>query len=62
MLIHNESIIDVMYLFGCNLQGGISDKDLGIELVGGVEDPQYPDNAVFVAGIKQDSCAVGKLK
>ena len=53
---------DVVYLWYYNLQGGVSVKDLGIDLVGGVEDPQYPDNAVFVANIKQDSCALGKLK
>jgi hypothetical protein len=43
-------------------QGGVSVKDLGVELVGGLDDPQFPDNSVFVANIKQDSCAIGKLK
>lgn len=43
---------------------GISiDGDLGFELVGGRDDPHYPnDNGIYVASITKGSIADGKLR
>ncbi len=44
-------------------QGGMSSINLGIEVIGGKEDPHFPnDNAIIVANVHPDSCAYGKLK
>ena len=37
--------------------------DLGFDLVGGKDDPQYPnDNSIFVSHVTKGSLAEGKLK
>lgn len=46
-----------------DLSGLSSDGDLGFELVGGREDPHYPnDNAIYVASVTKGSIADGKLR
>lgn len=37
--------------------------DIGFDLVGGKDDPQYPnDNSIFVSHVSKGSLAGGKLK
>lgn len=46
-----------------DLSGLSSDIDLGFELVGGREDPHYPnDSGIYVASIIKGSVADGKLR
>lgn len=46
-----------------DLSGLSSDIDLGIELIGGREDPQYQnDSGIYVASIMKGSVADGKLR
>lgn len=46
-----------------DLSGLSSDIDLGFELVGGREDPQYPnDTGIYVASVIKGSIADGKLR
>ncbi|KAF5296629.1 hypothetical protein FQA39_LY12457 [Lamprigera yunnana] len=46
-----------------DLSGLSNDIDLGIELVGGREDPHYPnDSGIYVASIMKGSVADGKLR
>lgn len=49
---------------GCYFQSGLaSDKDLGLDLVGGRDDPQYPnDSGIYVSSIAKGSITEGKLK
>ena len=45
------------------LQGGIDFDDLGFDLVGGSDDPQFPnDNSIFVSHVTKGSVADRKLK
>ncbi|XP_060579959.1 disks large homolog 5-like isoform X2 [Ruditapes philippinarum] len=42
---------------------GMNKDDLGFDLVGGKDDPQYPnDNSIFVSHVTKGSLAEGKLK
>ncbi|XP_053393187.1 disks large homolog 5-like isoform X2 [Mercenaria mercenaria] len=42
---------------------GMNKDDLGFDLVGGKDDPQYPnDNSIFVSHVSKGSLAEGKLK
>lgn len=44
-------------------QGNIHSSDLGFDLVGGANDPQFPnDPSIFVRSIQPSSAAYGKLK
>ena len=44
-------------------QGGLNLDDLGFELVGGKDDPQFPnDNSIFVSHVTKGSAADGKLR
>lgn len=46
-----------------DLSGLSSDGDLGFELVGGRDDPHYPnDSAIYVASVTKGSVADGKLR
>lgn len=46
-----------------DLSGLSSDGDLGFELVGGRDDPHYPnDSAIYVASVTKGSIADGKLR
>lgn len=46
-----------------DLNGIPSDGDIGFELVGGRDDPYYPnDYGIYVASIQKGSIADGKLK
>ncbi|XP_046989879.1 disks large homolog 5 [Schistocerca americana] len=46
-----------------DLSGLASDDDLGFDLVGGRDDPQYPnDSGIYVSSITKGSVADGKLK
>lgn len=45
------------------LQTGMNKDDIGFDLVGGKDDPQYPnDNSIFVSHVSKGSLAGGKLK
>ena len=49
-----------LFLF---LQGGVDFDDLGFDLVGGSDDPQFPnDNSIFVSHVTKGSVADRKLK
>ena len=44
-------------------QMGVTSSDLGFDLVGGKDDPQFPNDAsIFVTNIHPDSPAYTKLK
>lgn len=46
-----------------DLSGLSSDGELGFELVGGRDDPHYPnDSGVYVASVTKGSIADGKLR
>uniref|UniRef100_A0A1B6CJU0 PDZ domain-containing protein n=1 Tax=Clastoptera arizonana TaxID=38151 RepID=A0A1B6CJU0_9HEMI len=46
-----------------DLSGLASDKDLGLDLVGGRDDPQYPnDSGIYVSSIVEGSVTEGKLR
>ncbi|GLG94078.1 Disks large 1 tumor suppressor protein, partial [Gryllus bimaculatus] len=46
-----------------DLSGLASDDDLGFDLVGGRDDPQYPnDSGIYVSSVTKGSVADGKLK
>lgn len=46
-----------------DLSGISGENDLGLELVGGREDPHYPnDHGVYIASITKGSVADGKLR
>lgn len=45
------------------LQDGVNVDDFGFDLVGGKNDPLYPnDNAIFVSNVYENSWAFGKLR
>ena len=44
-------------------QGGVNLDDVGFEIVGGKDDPQFPnDNSIYVCMVNKSSPAYGKLK
>lgn len=44
-------------------QTGLNKDDIGFDIVGGKDDPQYPnDNSIFVSHVTKGSLADGKLK
>ena len=44
-------------------QGGVNLDDVGFEIVGGKDDPQFPnDNSIYVCLVNKNSPAYGKLK
>lgn len=50
-------------MFEMNLSGISNESDLGFEIVGGREDPHYPnDNGIYIATITKGSAAAGKLR
>ena len=44
------------------LQSDVTGNDLGFELVGGKDDPQFPDSPIFVTNIHPESPAYTKLR
>lgn len=46
------------------LQGGLgSDEDLGLDLIGGRDDPQYPnDSGIYVSCVAKGSILEGRLR
>ncbi|XP_075211047.1 disks large homolog 5-like isoform X1 [Lycorma delicatula] len=50
-------------MLNIDLSGLGSDEDLGLELVGGRDDPQYPnDSGIYISSVAKNSIAEGKLK
>ncbi len=50
-------------MYSLLLQGGLNTDDLGFNLVGGKNEPQFPnDNSIYVCSVNRNASAYGKLK
>lgn len=60
---HLIFVNNVLFIF-YHFQSGLgSDEDLGLELVGGRDDPQYPnDSGIYISSVAKNSITEGKLK